>query len=96
MEMSRRAGPDPWRTALTQLMRQAKVRGEVDPSLDPESIAQVLVSAWQGLVPAKGLRSAGGFVQVLGGAEGPLPWGVSNQSRALIPERFGTSRDAET
>ena len=53
MEMSRRAGPDPWRTALAQLMRQAKVRGEIDPSLDPESIAQVLVSAWQGLVLQK-------------------------------------------
>ena len=53
MEMSRRVGLDLWRTALAQLMQQAKERGEIDPSLDPESIAQVLVSAWQGLVLQK-------------------------------------------
>lgn len=53
MEMSRQAGPDLWRAALAHLMRRARERGEIDPSLDPESIARVLVSAWQGLVLQK-------------------------------------------
>ena len=53
LEMSRRAGSDLWRTTLAQLMRRAKERGEIDPSLDPESLAQVLVSAWEGLVLLK-------------------------------------------
>ena len=53
MEMYRRAGLDLWRDALAQLMRQAKERGEIAAGLDPESVAEVLVSTWYGLVLQK-------------------------------------------
>ena len=53
MEIYRRAGLDLWRDALAQLMRQAKERGEIADGLDPESVAEVLVSTWYGLVLQK-------------------------------------------
>ena len=61
MEMSRRAGPDLWRTALAQLMQQAKEtrrnRSILGPGVDSPSAGFRLA----GPGPAKGLRSAGGF-----------------------------------
>ncbi len=39
-----------WRAAITNLISQSQERGEVLATLDPESVARVLISTWHGLV----------------------------------------------
>ena len=50
-----RAGIDPWKEALTQFIGGAQGVGEVNPELDPEAVARVLLSMWQGLIVQKAL-----------------------------------------
>jgi len=38
-----------WRTVLTQLLREAKERGQLKPGVDPEALAVLLICAWDGL-----------------------------------------------
>jgi TetR/AcrR family transcriptional regulator, transcriptional repressor for nem operon len=39
-----------WQTRLAELLSQAQTAGELDPELDPESLAAVLVGGWEGAV----------------------------------------------
>ena len=53
MEVLSRSGFDTWRNALSAIIKRAQQRGEVDPSLEPGSAAQVLLSSWLGLLLQK-------------------------------------------
>ena len=48
-------GSDLWRDALARIVSRAQELGEIDPSLDAEAVARVLLAAWQGLVLHKAL-----------------------------------------
>jgi len=39
-----------WQAAVTDLIRRAQERGEVLATLDPESVARVVLSSWHGLM----------------------------------------------
>ena len=51
-----KAGFDGWIQSLSTIFRRAQERGEVDPKLDPEAIARVMVALWHGLLIQKGLE----------------------------------------
>ncbi len=38
-----------WRTVVSQLLKEAQLRGEVRPELDPEAVFVLLMCAWEGL-----------------------------------------------
>ena len=57
-ESLRRTGIDPWKEALTQFIAKAQGLDEVSPALDPEAVARVLLSMWQGLILQKALDPA--------------------------------------
>ena len=38
-----------WRTALTQVMAEAKEKGQLKAEVDPEALAVLMISAWEGL-----------------------------------------------
>ncbi|MCH8205429.1 MAG: TetR/AcrR family transcriptional regulator [Chloroflexi bacterium] len=46
---------DIWRQALTGIFSRARDLGEIDPDLDPQAVAQVLMSLWHGLELQKAL-----------------------------------------
>ena len=49
-EVFERANFDTWREALAGLMRRGQERGQISRSLDADSAARLLMSAWHGLV----------------------------------------------
>ncbi|MFQ5933007.1 MAG: TetR/AcrR family transcriptional regulator [Dehalococcoidia bacterium] len=51
----KRAGFDSWIDTLVKIIRPAQDKGEINPALDPEAVARVLVSIWHGMVIQKGL-----------------------------------------
>ena len=53
MEEMGRSSIGAWRNTLTGIIQRAQQRGEVSPSLEPESAGQVLLSTWLGLVLQK-------------------------------------------
>ncbi len=53
MEGLGRSGFGTWRNALAGIIQRAQQRGEVNPSLEPESAGRVLLSSWLGLVLQK-------------------------------------------
>ena len=53
MEALGRSSIGTWRNALAGIVQQAQERREVNPSLEPESAGQVLLSSWLGLVLQK-------------------------------------------
>jgi AcrR family transcriptional regulator len=55
MELSRR-NLDGIRGSLAQLVRQAQARGDINPDLGPQAVAQVLVSTFDGLVLQKAIE----------------------------------------
>lgn len=44
-----------WKALLTQIVARAQASGEIDAALEPEAVARVLLSTWQGLVLQKAL-----------------------------------------
>lgn len=50
MELFQEANFDIYRVALTELLGRAQEQGQMDPSLDPDAAARVLLSTWHGLV----------------------------------------------
>lgn len=46
---------DTWVHALTELFEQAQAEGEVDPRLDAESLARIMMGLWHGLLLHKSL-----------------------------------------
>lgn len=63
-----RTGIDLRRSALSEIISSAQRKAEVDPSLDPEAVARVLLSTWQGLVLQKALDpevDVAGFLDVV-------------------------------
>lgn len=57
MEAYQRANFDVYREALCGLLRRAQENGAINPCLDPDSAARVLLATWQGLVLQKALDS---------------------------------------
>lgn len=51
----RSSGIDLWKGALAQIISRAQEKREINPTLDPDAVARVLLSAWQGLVLQKAL-----------------------------------------
>jgi AcrR family transcriptional regulator len=51
-------GLDLWKSFLADLADGAQRSGKMDPGLDPESVARVLLATWQGLVLQKALDPA--------------------------------------
>jgi AcrR family transcriptional regulator len=51
-------GIDFWKGLLAELAEGAQRSGKMDPRLDPESVARVLLAMWQGLVLQKALDPA--------------------------------------
>ncbi|MCH7736834.1 MAG: TetR/AcrR family transcriptional regulator [Chloroflexi bacterium] len=47
---------DTWVRGLTGLFEQAQKEGEVDPELDPNSLARIMISLWHGLTLHKTLE----------------------------------------
>jgi AcrR family transcriptional regulator len=48
-------GEDSHRKPFTEIVRRAQERGEIDPALDAEAVARVMLSFWSGLAIQKGL-----------------------------------------
>ena len=55
-ESLRSSGIDLWKGGLAQIISRAQGRAEINPDVDPESVARVLLAMWQGLVLQKALE----------------------------------------
>ncbi len=72
-----RSGFGGWRSALAEIIRQAQRRGEVDPSLEPDSVGRVLLSSWLGLILQKAFEpqvDVAKYVAVLKAMHGGRFW----------------------
>jgi AcrR family transcriptional regulator len=66
-----------WRNAFAGIIEQAQQRGQVNPSLEPESVGQVLLSSWLGLVLQKAFDpqvDIGDYVTVMKALHGGRFW----------------------
>ena len=76
-EAYRRMSYDVWREALTRIASQGQQQGEIDEDLDPEAVAQVLLSLWHGLGLQKGIDpdlDIAGYSQVVRAMYGGTFW----------------------
>jgi AcrR family transcriptional regulator len=48
---------DRYRAVIAEIIRTGQERGEMDPALDPDATARVLIGMYQGLVRERGLRA---------------------------------------
>lgn len=51
---------DRWSAAVTQVLREAQARGDVDAGQDPERLARFLVQAWEGAITSAKVRKTRG------------------------------------
>jgi AcrR family transcriptional regulator len=79
------------RSAFVELIRNAQDRGEVNPNLDPEAVARVMVSVYQGLVtqrlvdPNIDIQAYGNVLRALFGGSFWQAEAAPSNSRAQRP-----------